>query len=489
MQAIPTNVFIIGAANPHRGDATTLLESIPELWCRPTYHVQPLHPTLQYLVWDYGSLGHDQEEDYVREKLRMVQPIYFKDEATLCDTLTELILRSQEIMRENTLKFLTENNFGKIDTEVIRCSSQSCVSQRDIQRVITFFCWILKVYSRFQPHGKYADMKKEYYRRAVLVSLGIVYYLRQPKEYREIYEKKIQGSNISRDTNFSKAFNDDLEWFTKHITVPEGIQIVKTTALKENIFATIACICTRTPVLIVGEPGSSKSLSFHLVAETLRGKESTSDIFKAAGIFPSVDPYFLQCSCHTTSKDIVTVFERAKGRQKSFVKKWERNYVVFMDEAGLPEESRESLKALHHYLDNPSVAFVGISNHVLDAAKTNRCVSVVRMKMSGDDLKYLAKGCICGNPSEIPPERAVEVDNIMKFCNSYQRALKKQHNAFFGLRDFVHFLHYIRSNYGSLPFGELVLKGLERNFNGNIQCKQLFIELLEEISADQVDTN
>ena len=49
-----------------------------------------------------------------------------------------------------------------------------------------------------------------------------------------------------------------------------------------------------------------------------------------------------------------------------------------MDEAGLPEDSHESLKALHYFLDSPKVAFVAITNRVLDAAKTNRAISLFR---------------------------------------------------------------------------------------------------------------
>ena len=74
-----------------------------------------------------------------------------------------------------------------------------------------------------------------------------------------------------------------------------------------------------------------------------------------------------------------------------------------MDEAGLPEESMESLKVftvlmitlkltllndlpfsdlsgqvLHKYLDDAVVSFVGITNHILDAAKSNRAVTLFR---------------------------------------------------------------------------------------------------------------
>jgi len=54
----------------------------------------------------------------------------------------------------------------------------------------------------------------------------------------------------------------------------------------------------------------------------------------------------------------------------------EHKCLVVMDEAGLPEESKESLKVLHYYLERhmsikAKVAFVAITNHALDAAKSN----------------------------------------------------------------------------------------------------------------------
>ena len=476
----------MGASNPHRGDSTSLLESVPSLWCRTTYYVQQLHPTLRYLVWDYGALGDDQEEEYVKAKLTMVRPLDFKgaDGDALCDSLTDLIVMSQNMMRENVRDCLTHKSLRKINSDDVDIASRSCVSQRDIQRIITFYRWIFQFYHKFSPHGDFAKMESEYKRRAVLVSLGIVYYLRQPDEYRKKYVEKMEISNISENITFLKAFDDDLNWITARITIPSGI--VKTKALKENLFATIASICTRTPILIVGEPGSSKSLSFHLVVESLRGKESTADIFKETDIFPCVDPYFYQCSRQTTSNDIVAVFERAKGRQDSFVNSQERHCVVFMDEAGLPEESRESLKALHYYLDNPSVAFVGISNHVLDAAKTNRCVCVVRMKMSKDELEFLAKGCICDTPDNIPPDRSVSVESIIKFCDGYEGVIMKQHRNFFGLRDFVHFLHYCRRYHNSYSFSKLVLRALERNFNGIQSPVQMFLDVIKKVPAVEV---
>ena len=35
-------------------------------------------------------------------------------------------------------------------------------------------------------------------------------------------------------------------------------------------------------------------------------------------------------------------------------------------------------QVLHKYLDDAEVAFIGITNHILDAAKTNRAVTLCR---------------------------------------------------------------------------------------------------------------
>ena len=57
-----------------------------------------------------------------------------------------------------------------------------------------------------------------------------------------------------------------------------------------------------------------------------------------------------------------------------------------MDEAGLPEESHESLKVLHYKSEVP---FVAITTHILDAAKTNRAISLFRPESAeGMILKF-----------------------------------------------------------------------------------------------------
>ena len=75
-QPLPANVFLVAACNPHRGNSLIVHESKEEYkeetWVRGSYYVQKLHPSLRFLMWDYGSLDKEQELDYVKAKMIMV---------------------------------------------------------------------------------------------------------------------------------------------------------------------------------------------------------------------------------------------------------------------------------------------------------------------------------------------------------------------------------------------------------------------------------
>ena len=107
----------------------------------------------------------------------------------------------------------------------------------------------------------------------------------------------------------------------------------------------------RIPVFIVGPPGSSKTLSFKIAVHNCQGQESKNIELKDCGTFKCLDPHLYQCSRKSTSSEIETVFKRAINRQQT-IDKTRRLAVVMMDEAGLPEDSHESLKVLHHLLDD-----------------------------------------------------------------------------------------------------------------------------------------
>ena len=69
-------MFIVAACNPHRGNSMASLGvedgSKKDKWVRGTYYVRKLHPTLRFLMWDYGSLDEHQEKEYINTKMKML---------------------------------------------------------------------------------------------------------------------------------------------------------------------------------------------------------------------------------------------------------------------------------------------------------------------------------------------------------------------------------------------------------------------------------
>ena len=434
--------------------------------------MRKLHPTLNFLKWDYGSLDEYQEREYIHAKMRMLNKEMNKADVA---NLTGLIVTSQNLMREYAKQQLKE----AMSPSLAHISSRSCVSQRDIQRVFTFFQWFRDLYDKLQPHGQ----RKDYSRRATFVAIGLVYYMRLNTKYRKEFKDFVDREpRLPGEVHFSRAFNDELKWFINQVELPTGI--ARTQALMENLFATIVCTGTHTPLIIVGAPGSSKTLSFNLAIANLKGQESKVKLFRDTTVFRSLDPHYYQCSRRTTSNEIDTVFSRAINRQRSHSRFSLPIYcVVFMDEAGLPEESHESLKVLHYHLDRQEVSFVAITNHMLDAAKSNRAVCLFRPEASLDDLKTLAKGCLSSKPNDPPPELKNDLELVEKFCDPYSHLMKfKELSHFFGLRDFIHFVNYLRRRRSQMLNDRLVMEALERNFNGSDKFEQVAKSFLSMVS-------
>ena len=451
---------MIAACNPHRGDSL-ILES--ESWIKETYSVRNLHPTLKCLMWNFGSLTQSEEKDYVKMKIELISKSLEMEEACKM-RLISLIVISQQLIREFAERFILEKSASGVSESQARDRAKSCVSQRDVERVFTFYFWLKKVYV-YRPALKDPDQ------RAVLVALGLVYYLRLDSKHRQEYVERISGIVfLSKSVSFMEAFYGDINWLISQLCIPDGI--AKTKTLKENLFATIVCGCTKVPLIVVGKPGTSKTLSFNLAVDNLKGGYSHNDILKNVNLFPALDPLIYQCSKQTTSVEIETLFKVAIKRQKSYSRG--TNWVVFMDEAGLPEERHESLKILHQYLDEHKVSFVAVSNHILDAAKTNRAVSLVVPETTEEDLQELVKGCYSNH-------NVSGALDVMKYCSSYREIVSDTRwKDTFGLRDFIYFVHYLHRRNKSLT-PDLALKALERNFNGTNDFDELCETFFQDV--------
>ena len=63
--------------------------------------------------------------------------------------------------------------------------------------------------------------------------------------------------------------------------IEKGIALNR--ALKENLFTIFVSIINRVPLIIVGKPGTSKSLSFQILYNSMKGQYSDSELFKDKG--------------------------------------------------------------------------------------------------------------------------------------------------------------------------------------------------------------
>ena len=426
------------------------------------------------LKWDYGSLDEYQERDYINAKLCLMHQEMQNVELA---NLAELIVCSQNMMRAFAYKQL--RSLGVDEINAVKCSKSS-VSQRDIQRVFTFYEWLMKVYVKCQPYGASED----YHQVAIMVSLALVYYLRLDDNYRAHYiEAMHKSAHLTGGLPFTDILQREVDWYISEMDIPPGI--AKTEALKENIFSIIVCTMTHTPLIIVGPPGCSKTLSFNLVTANLRGQESKMKLFRDTEIFYSLDLHFYQCTRHTTPNEIQTVFSRSINRQHTYTRAaLPICCVVLIDIICPSSENLQSLNFLHYYLDRREVSFVAISNHMLDAAKTNRAVSLFRSEPSLNELRTLAKGCLCDTPDDPPPEIKKDVELIVKFCLLYHKFMEhSDFRRFFGLRDFIHFINYLKRQRGVKGITErLVMQALERNFNGHKLFDTICKEFLSVVS-------
>lgn len=77
----------------------------------------------------------------------------------------------------------------------------------------------------------------------------------------------------------------------------------------------------KIPVLIIGNPGNSKSLSVRMISSNLRGLNSDSVFCRK---FPELSIIYFQGSEACTSKGVEAVFEKAIKSNEDFKRKKEK---------------------------------------------------------------------------------------------------------------------------------------------------------------------
>ena len=185
----------------------------------------------------------------------------------------------------------------------------------------------------------------------------MVYYFRLEKEQREEYVKQM----AEFDNKFLEHLDAEIVKVCQAFkpAIPSGVAL--NTALQENLFLLFLCVMTRVPLVLVGKPGSSKTLAITILRDALSNATNVRNLGARTGFaVKQIHIVSFQCSAQSKAEGIKKRWEQALNHQKR-----DENVIVtlLLDEIGLAEHSKyRPLKVLHQLLENPVLSFVGLSN-------------------------------------------------------------------------------------------------------------------------------
>ena len=296
---INDNFVFLGACNPYRYLTKKMKESGLVYYNLKdnnklnnlVYTVNPLPHSLLNFVFDFASLQKEDENKYIK--------------STIISILSK-------IKNENDIKNINKNEFESLKNEIIEsieiCHDflrekydRSSVSLREIGRFRIFFEYFLKYFKNI--NSSYTKMH-----RSLNISLYLCYYLRlNDKNYRKELNEKLNKFYKERD--FITEPEIEIKYIANQMNIEKEKGIALNRALRENLFTCFISIVNNIPLIIVGKPGTGKSLSFQILYNSMKGKHSESELFKNIG---KLYRFYYQGSETSTAEGIKKVFNRAK---------------------------------------------------------------------------------------------------------------------------------------------------------------------------------
>ena len=477
-EQLKPNVFIIAACNPYRlmlsnteeiGYINKKMHRIRNL----VYTVNPLPLCLINYIFDFGSVKEEDEKEYIQKFINTFLNENFSKKndtnySKILDIIINAVHESQKYIRKN--------------------SEISSVSLREIKRFKIFFEFFFKItkdreefkepnYECIADNSIFSEIRDDKDKREDLIvlksanlALFMCYYLRIMNTEKRIELAKIIEQNLK--FNFLEYPHKLQNELADSLNLDGGI--AKNRALLDNLFTLFVCLNNNIPIFICGKAGCSKSLSFSLLFQAMKGEYSKSELFKK---YPSLYVTSYQGSLTSSSEEIKTIFNRAKkvlSKQKKSNKK--NLSVILFDELGLAEISPNNpLKVIHSELDDKNeVGFVGISNWTLDASKMNRGIHLSIQEPDENDLTYTAITIAKNIFEEIEIENYKNlIINLTKSYFEYKNFIKNKcvsNYNFHGLRDFYNLIKItareLKNNVDNKPLEKIAMESIERNFGG-----------------------
>ncbi|EAR87839.2 hypothetical protein TTHERM_00006030 (macronuclear) [Tetrahymena thermophila SB210] len=449
-EPIPTNVIPIAAINPyklkseqqkkmidiqiHGGIKRDMVKKIKNTDLE--YSVEPIPESMYNFIWNFDKLQLEDEKKYISQILKIKysqkqnKQIYKIFTDNQLDLISKGIFESQIFLRE-------------------KMGYQSACSLRDVSRFTKLLFWFIKFLTKCRKF-ELKIFDQDFQNICLYLSFYINYCVRLPLiNQRKQYLQKL-SENFNEDYLSIWIKIDEVQTYLINQTeVPRGI--VKNTALKQNVFTLFVSIMNKIPVVLIGPPGCSKTLSLRIIIKSMKGKQSKSPLFQK---LKTLMPLLYQGHVQSTSEKILEVFERAKNKVEQYKKQNEqKNYIsmVHLEEIGLAEISPHNpLKVLHQTLEKPEIAIACISNWPLDQSKMNRMLAIYRLDVDEEELVEILKSTqeyVHSFEKDYFVINILKQDKISyqlqvqiaKTYQSYLEQVKKEmpeYEQFHGLRDF-----------------------------------------------------
>ncbi|GIQ80115.1 hypothetical protein KIPB_000861 [Kipferlia bialata] len=397
----PDSLSIVTAVNPLRSTKRenrilrSMHHTVPYV-----FRVNPIPQSMLGHMLDFGSLNQQDEEKYVTAIL---------ERADLSDRAKQRVISTHQAAKGASTGF------------------SFAVSLRDVVRFLALYDVATVAFSE--------QLEDETLSRKDVVSfiLHITYVLRIPDAKR----RKRVTSAIGHSTAARVGDCTDvcLSWLHDDSADHGGPVIAKNQSFCENACAILMCVWAKVPLIIVGEPGTSKSLALRVCYDFLSSP-------RAFDIYPTrVQQCVYQGTIHSTTEGI----ERVQSNVLDMVPEDESDSVTplfVFDELGRAAQAQGNpLKALHSILEPPGgqenlqFAFIGLSNNSIDSAPTSRALVVYRLAANVD--LSLTVGAILGP--------AVPSDVVKRFTDSHIALVDSMNGRvgrrLFGLRDMFFLAH------------------------------------------------
>ena len=503
--AIPleNNLKIIGACNPYREKKLNKIKSglqhpDDENKNKPIYLVNLLPQSLFYYVFNFGSLEKSDEEKYISS---IIAHLFSEKEEKLKNLTEKIIMKCHEYLKDtfdpSVVSLREISRFTKCCEFFVKKYYKYKNPKEENNKLDKLKSIIISIYLCYYTRLIDDTTRKNFDRELQELFINLVNYEIEPKKkddksgdlslklnenFRAYIQDEIRKYKINFD-QFSQILAFEEKFLLSNIEIDKGIGENK--LLSENLFLLFVCLITKIPLIIIGKPGSGKSLSAQLIFKSMRGKFSSQPFFQN---FPMIIQSYFQGSYSTNPEDVENIFDIAEKKLK---RKDEGNgedsiiSMILFDELGLAERARSNpLKVLHSKLEyrgnKNEVSFVGISNWSLDAAKINRALtlSVPDLEDSKDDIKETSK-CIAKSINEEFENNIIFNSLLPTIYYEYKKSLNqlKQLKAYKEY-ELYEFNKYYKSH---LENEEILFKDDKINFKEDIK-EEIFFKIKKEIT-------